>query len=100
MGERQDEPVRPPGPPRRQGGVQCRKCGSRSLRNGPWPWYLGTLGLIFCQSAICNDCEHEFNAKKPQADLASRKLILALAINAVGLLAIIAVAGSLAFHIS
>jgi DNA-directed RNA polymerase subunit RPC12/RpoP len=98
--EREYEPVRRPGPRRRKhGAIPCPKCGSRAVSNGPWPWYLGTVGLFFCQAMICDDCGHEFDAKKPQADLATRKLILALAINAVGLVGIIAVVVGLGFYI-
>jgi hypothetical protein len=85
---------------RRRGGgdssVPCPKCGSRSLRDGPWPWYLGTVGAIVCRAMICNDCDHEFDLKKPHANLATRKRNLAIAINGIGLLGIIAVLGGLA----
>src|SRR3954470_15906073 len=82
-------------PPRRvaapPGSVPCPKCGSYSLRAGPWPWYLGTIGAIVCRAVVCNACGHEFDLKKPHADLAKRKVNLALLINGVGLLGIIAV---------
>jgi hypothetical protein len=82
--------------PRRGGsGIPCPECGSRSHRAGPWPWYLGTVGAMVCRAVICNDCDHEFDLNKPHADLAKRKLNLALAINGVGLLGILGVIGLL-----
>jgi len=81
-------------------GVACPKCGSRSQRTGPWPWYLGTLGAILCKAVICNECDHEFDAKKPQANLASRKRNLAILVNGLGFVGIIAVIGLLALWIS
>jgi hypothetical protein len=75
--------------------VPCPACGSRWVRSGPWPWYLGTVGLMFCKAVVCEDCGHEFDLYKPQADLAKRKLNLALAINGVGLVGIILVIGGL-----
>jgi hypothetical protein len=71
--------------------VPCPECGSRSIRNGPWPWYLGTVGLMFCKAVECEQCGHEFDLHKPRANLAKRKLILALAINGVGLVGIVVV---------
>lgn len=84
-------------PRRRRGGsgMPCPQCGSRSQRPGPWPWYLGTVGAMLCKAVICNDCDHEFDAKKPQANLASRKRNLALLINGIGGLGIIFVFGCL-----
>jgi DNA-directed RNA polymerase subunit M/transcription elongation factor TFIIS len=94
------ERARRPQTPRRNGsGVHCPECGSRSLRSGPWPWYLGTIGAMLCRAVICDDCGHEFDARKPQANLATRKRNLALAINGVGLLGIIAVIGGLVLWI-
>lgn len=94
-----EEYVDDPPPRRRTGrgrrGVPCPTCGSASQRNGPWPWYLGTIGALLCKAVICNKCGHEFDAKKPQADLGRRKLHLALAINGFGALGIIAIIGSL-----
>src|SRR5262245_29557537 len=40
--------------------VPCPKCGARSVRSGPWPWYLGTVGAILCRAVICNECGHEY----------------------------------------
>jgi hypothetical protein len=80
---------------RRGGGVPCPECGSRNQHAGPWPWYLGTVGLMFCRAVVCEDCGHEFDAKKPRANLATRKRNLALAINGVGLVGIILVLGCL-----
>ena len=71
--------------------VPCPKCGGMSVRSGPWPWYLGTVGAIMCKAVICNECGHEYDLKKPQANLASRKRNLAIGINVVGLIGIIAV---------
>ena len=74
-------------------GAACPKCGGYSQRAGPWPWYLGTIGAIVVRAVICNQCGHEFDARKPAADLAKRKLYLALLLNgigAVGILLIIA----------
>ncbi len=86
---------------RRQSGwrVACPKCGSGSMRSGPWPWYLGTVGAILCRAVICNDCGHEFDANKPKANLGTRKRNLAIAINSVGCLGIIAVIGGLVLYI-
>jgi rubredoxin len=71
--------------------VPCPKCGARSVRSGPWPWYLGTIGAIMCKAVICNECGHEYDEKKPQANLATRKRNLAIGINAVGFIGIVAV---------
>jgi hypothetical protein len=73
--------------------VPCPKCGGRSVRSGPWPWYLGTVGAILCKAVICNECGHEYDLKKPQAHLPTRKRNLAIGINAVGLLGIMCVIG-------
>ena len=75
--------------------VPCPNCGGHSVRNGPWPWYLGTVGALMCKAVICNECGHEYDEKKPHADLATRKRNLAIGINAVGLLGIIIVIGLL-----
>lgn len=75
--------------------VECPECGSRSNRPGPWPWYLGTVGAVLCRAVICNDCDHEFDAKKPRANLAARKRNLAIGINGCGFLGILAVIGLL-----
>lgn len=87
--------------PRRRGGsgVPCPECGSRSQRSGPWPWYLGTLGAMLCRAVICNDCGHEFDAKKPRANLASRKRNLAIIINGIGALGILLVIGCLGYWV-
>jgi hypothetical protein len=92
-----DEP--PPRGRRAHSGVPCPSCGSRWLRAGPWPWYLGTVGAMLCRAVICNECGHEFDANKPHANLASRKRNLAIIINLVGLLGIISVVGGLAWWI-
>jgi uncharacterized protein (DUF983 family) len=70
------------------------------VRPGPWPWYLGTVGAMMCRAVICNECGHEYDEKKPDADLATRKRNLAIGINAVGLLGIVAVFGGLALWLS
>jgi DNA-directed RNA polymerase subunit RPC12/RpoP len=84
---------RPRRRPRAKGSsaVPCPECGSRWIRKGPWPWYLGTVGAFMCKAVECQECGHEFDAYKPQADLAKRKLNLAIGINAVGLVGIIIV---------
>ncbi len=76
--------------------VPCPECGGRSVRPGPWPWYLGTAGALLCRAVICNGCGHDYDEKKPGANLATRKRNLAIGINAVGLLGIIGVFGGLA----
>ena len=91
--------------PRRRGrpsasNVACPECGSRSNRNGPWPWYLGTLGAMLCKAVVCNECGHEFDAKKPAADLATRKRNLAIGINGCGFVGILGVFGLLALWLS
>jgi hypothetical protein len=80
--------------------VPCPRCGSRSQRPGPWPWYLGTVGAVLCKAVECDDCGHEFDAKKPAADLSARKRNLAIGINGCGLLGILGVIGLLALWIS
>jgi rubredoxin len=100
MGERDDRDEREDRPRRRRRNeentrVPCPKCGARSVRSGPWPWYLGTVGAIMCRAVICNECGHEYDEKKPQADLATRKRNLAIGINLVGFLGIAAVIGLL-----
>jgi hypothetical protein len=86
----------PDQPPRRAGsGPACPRCGSRDLRNGPWPWYLGTIGAILVRAVVCNQCEHHFDARKPEADLARRKRNLAIAINGAGALGILAIIGAM-----
>ena len=80
---------------RRAGKVACPECGSRYQHAGPWPWYLGTVGMMFCKAVVCEDCGHHFDAKKPNADLATRKRNLAIAINGVGLIGILLVFGCL-----
>ena len=98
MGERDDREDSEDRPRRRRKNeentnVPCPKCGAKSIRSGPWPWYLGTVGAILCRAVICNDCGHEYDANKPHADLATRKRNLALGINGCGLLGIIGVIG-------
>jgi hypothetical protein len=75
--------------------VPCPKCGARSVRSGPWPWYLGTIGAIMCKAVICNECGHEYDEKKPQAHLPSRKRNLAIGINLAGFIGIVGVIGLL-----
>ncbi|MBN9519521.1 hypothetical protein J0H58_13530 [bacterium] len=89
--------------PRRRrsaGGVPCPECGWRSQRPGPWPWYLGTVGAVMCKAVVCNDCDHDFDAKKPHANLATRKRNLAIGINGCGFLGIVLVIGLLALWIA
>ncbi|QDU18508.1 hypothetical protein [Urbifossiella limnaea] len=87
---------------RRRGArdVPCPKCGSEYSFPGLWPWYLGTVGLMFCRAVVCADCGHEFDAKKPSADLPTRKRNLAIGINGCGLLGILAVFGLLALWLT
>ncbi len=80
--------------------VPCPECGAYSARPGPWPWYLGTVGAMMCRAVICNECGHEYDEKKPEADLATRKRNLAIGINVVGGLGILTVIGLLALWIS
>jgi len=76
-------------------GTPCPKCGSPLQRAGAWPWYLGTLGAMMMKAVQCAQCGHEFDAKKPQANLATRKRNLAILINGLGLLGIVAIIGGL-----
>ncbi len=85
--------------PRENTRVPCPECGARSVRSGPWPWYLGTVGAMLCKAVICNKCGHEYDEKKPHADLATRKRNLAIAINGVGALGIVIVIGLLALWV-
>jgi len=96
LGERSQ---RPQARRRNGSGPPCPECGSRYLRSGPWPWYLGTVGAMLCRPVICEDCGHEFDANKPRANLATRKRNLAIAINLVGLLGIPAVIAALVLWI-
>ena len=98
--EAEYEDDRPRRRARRNTDIPCPKCGAYSVRPGPWPWYLGTVGAMMCRAVICNECGHEYDEKKPSADLATRKRNLAIGINAVGLLGIIAVFGGLALWLS
>lgn len=84
---------------KRRAGVECPKCGSTYSRAGSWPWYLGTVGAFVCRPVICEDCDHEFDAKKPEANLRSRLRNLAIVINGIGLLGIAAVIGLLGLWI-
>ena len=79
--------------------VPCPKCGGRSVRAGPWPWYLGTIGAIMCKAVICNECGHEYDLKKPNAHLPSRKRNLAIVINLIGFIGIVGVLGLLVIWI-
>lgn len=100
MPEREDDEDYAPRRRRGNTSVPCPKCGAHSVRPGPWPWYLGTVGAMLCKAVICNECGHEYDEKKPEADLATRKRNLAIGINAVGLLGIIAVFGCLGVWIA
>jgi hypothetical protein len=55
---------------------------------------------VLCKAVVCDDCDHEFDAKKPAADLATRKRNLAIGINGCGLLGILGVIGLLALWVS
>jgi hypothetical protein len=76
-------------------GPPCPRCGGRRLRAGSFPWYLGTVGAILVRPVACIQCGHEFDARKPQADLKRRKANLAIAINGAGALGILLIIGSL-----
>jgi hypothetical protein len=65
--------------------------------SGPWPWYLGTIGAIVVAAKVCTQCGHEFDARKPHADLRKRKQRLALLINGLGGLGIVIVVGLVAW---
>jgi hypothetical protein len=47
--------------------------------------------VILVSARLCNQCGHEFDARKPQADFAKRKFHLALLINGLGGLGIVTV---------
>jgi rubredoxin len=79
--------------------VPCPNCGARSVRSGPWPWYLGTVGAMLCRAVICNECGHEYDEKKPKANLRTRKRNLAIIINLIGFFGIVVVVGLLVFWI-
>jgi hypothetical protein len=102
MDPQSDDERRRPSERRRRGGseVPCPKCGSHSLRSGPWPWYLGTVGALICRAVICNSCGHEFDEKKPDANLATRKRNLTIAINGVGFLGIVGVVAAFVLWIN
>ncbi len=85
--------------PMRQSDFGCPKCGSDSVMPGAWPWYLGTIGALIVVARKCNQCGHEFDARKPTADFARRKLILALVLNGIGALGILAVIGLVVFAV-
>ena len=96
MAERDDPNDRPGRRRARENtNVPCPRCGARSVRSGPWPWYLGTVGAVLCKAVICNECGHEYDEKKPHADLRTRKRNLAIGINLIGFLGIAAVIGLL-----
>jgi len=76
-------------------GPPCPQCGGRELRSGSFPWYLGTVGAMVMKVVVCLNCGHEFDAKKPEADLPSRKRNLALLLNGIGGAGILAVIGGL-----
>jgi len=83
--------------PRKNTKVPCPKCGGKSVRPGPWPWYLGTIGAIMCKAVVCNSCGHEYDEKKPDAYLATRKRNLAIGINLAGLCGFVALAVGMYF---
>ncbi|MFQ5733113.1 MAG: hypothetical protein ACE5KM_14320 [Planctomycetaceae bacterium] len=80
-------------------GPPCPKCGGRELKSGPWPWYLGTVGAMIVKAVICVQCGHHFDAKKPDADLTTRKRNLAILLNGIGALGIVAIIGGLILFI-
>jgi hypothetical protein len=81
--------------PKANTNIPCPECGGRSVRRGPWPWYLGTVGAMLCRAVICNECGHEYDEKKPHADLRTRKRNLAIVINVIGGVGILLVIGLL-----
>jgi len=97
--EKDDRPRRRQRSDRGDSPIPCPACGSRDLRGGPWPWYLGTVGSFICNVVTCRECSHVFDTRKPQADWNKRALKLALILNGIGLLGIIAVIGGLALLI-
>jgi hypothetical protein len=54
---------------------------------------------MLCSAMVCDDCGHEFDAKKPHANLATRKRNLAILINGIGLLGILVIIGGLVLWI-
>ena len=87
-----------PSRPRNRGassGPPCPKCGGRKHKPGPWPWYLGTVGAMIVRAVVCVECGHHYDAKKPNADLPTRKRNLAIILNGIGALGIAAVIGLL-----
>jgi hypothetical protein len=50
---------------------------------------------MIVKAVICDDCGHHFDARKPDADLAARKRKLAIIINGIGGLGILAICGGL-----
>ena len=83
-----------------QGTGVCPQCGCTSIRRGVWPWYLGTIGAIAIKPAVCNQCECKFDLNKPTADYKKRMMNMALAINGIGCLGILAVIGALGVMIA
>jgi len=47
------------------------------------------------KAVICNRCGHDFDARKPEADLATRKRKLAWILNGIGGVGIVLVIGGL-----
>ncbi|MDY3554475.1 hypothetical protein R5W24_003599 [Gemmata sp. JC717] len=92
--DRDDEtrrPARRRRGPRNNTDVPCPECGARSVRPGPWPWYLGTIGAMVCRAVICEECGHEYDERKPHAHLPTRKRNLAIVINLLGFVGIVSV---------
>jgi hypothetical protein len=83
----------------KRNNVECPECGCPDTRGGSFPWYLGTVGAIVCRPVICEECDHEFDAKKPKANLKKRLVNLAIVLNGIGLLGIVCVLGLLALVI-
>jgi hypothetical protein len=50
---------------------------------------------MIVKAVICRACGHHFDAKKPDADLASRKRNLAILLNGIGALGIAVIIGGL-----
>ena len=76
-------------------GPPCPNCLGDDLRAGAFPWYLGTIGALVVRAVVCNRCGHQFDARKPEVDFAKRKRNLALLINGIGAVGILAIIGGL-----
>lgn len=69
----------------------CPRCRGQLMRASSSPFYLGVIGLMLVKPVVCTQCGHEFDARKPKANLNSRKRNLMLLLNGIGCLGIVAV---------